>query len=556
LLTKIILLIFNSLVRIVQFVCKPVQQVFRRYFEKLANNYALLLRLTLKNRVFMVIASIVFAVLVISIIPRIGIELVPEVAESEFTMEITHPQGTPISITDKSLQKIASSIADNPLVKHSYSLAGSGSLMMSTASKGGENWGQLSVAVNDSRDLHEIKNIVRLTADEMADVSAKISQSEMFTNESPLQIRLSGYDLILLKKYSDQLARELSSDQQFTDINNSLRDGQPELKISFDNQRLASLNLRASDIANKLVTKIAGSVASKYNLEDRQIDILVRANKNSRDSAQAIAQMTVNSEQQKSLPLSSVATIVESVGPNEINRIDQNRVAIVSASLVYGDLAEAAIKSEKIIKGLYLPSGISAIVTGQNEEMASSFSSLMMALSMAVFLVYLVMASQFESLLNPFIILFSVPLAILGSILGLYLTATNISVIVLIGMIMLSGIVVNNAIVLVDRINQLRQQGYDKIDAILAASESRFRPIIMTTLTTVLGLAPLAFGSGEGSELRTPLAITVMSGLLVATMLTLLLIPVLYSLFDRKVYKVQNQADLTESSDHEVNYDY
>jgi HAE1 family hydrophobic/amphiphilic exporter-1 len=428
--------------------------------------------------------------------------------------------------------------------------------MMSTASKGGENWGQLSVAVNDSRDLDEIKNIVRLTADEMADVSAKISQSEMFTNESPLQIRLSGYDLILLKKYSDQLARELSSDQQFTDINNSLRDGQPELKISFDNQRLASLNLRASDIANKLVTKIAGSVASKYNLEDRQIDILVRANKNSRDSAQAIAQMTVNSEQQKSLPLSSVATIVESVGPNEINRIDQNRVAIVSASLVYGDLAEAAIKSEKIIKGLYLPSGISAIVTGQNEEMASSFSSLMMALSMAVFLVYLVMASQFESLLNPFIILFSVPLAILGSILGLYLTATNISVIVLIGMIMLSGIVVNNAIVLVDRINQLRQQGYDKIDAILAASESRFRPIIMTTLTTVLGLAPLAFGSGEGSELRTPLAITVMSGLLVATMLTLLLIPVLYSLFDRKVYKVQNQADLTESSDHEVNYDY
>jgi HAE1 family hydrophobic/amphiphilic exporter-1 len=166
------------------------------------------------------------------------------------------------------------------------------------------------------------------------------------------------------------------------------------------------------------------------------------------------------------------------------------------------------------------------------------------------------MASQFESLLNPFIILFSVPLAILGSILGLYLTATNISVIVLIGMIMLSGIVVNNAIVLVDRINQLRQQGHDKLDAILAASESRFRPIIMTTLTTVLGLAPLAFGSGEGSELRTPLAITVMSGLLVAIMLTLLLIPVLYSLFDRKVYKVQNQADLTESSGHEVNYDY
>ena len=554
--TKLILIIFNSLAQIAQFIFKPVQQVFRVYFEKLAIYYALLLRITLHNRALMVIASVVFATLVVSIIPHIGIELVPEVAKSEFTMEIILPQGTPISITDKRLQTIASSITDNPLVKHSYSMAGSGSLMMSAASKGGENWGQLSVAVNDSEDLGKIKNIVRLAVDEMADVSAKISQSDLFTNERPLQIRLSGYDLTVLKKYSDQLVRELSNDQQFTDINNSLRGGQPELKISFDNERLASLNLRASDIANKLVTKIAGSVASKYNVEDRQIDILVRANKNSRDSVQAIRQMIVNSEQQKSLPLSSVATIVESVGPNEINRVNQNRVAIVSASLVYGDLVEAATKSKKIIKGLYLPSGISAIVTGQNEEMASSFSSLMMALSMAVFLVYLVMASQFESLLNPFIILFSVPLAILGSILGLYLTETNISVIVFIGVIMLSGIVVNNAIVLVDRINQLRQQGHDQLEAILTASESRFRPIIMTTLTTVLGLVPLAFGSGEGSELRIPLAITVMSGLLVATILTLLLIPVLYSLFDRKVYNVSNQAKPSESSDQEVNYDY
>jgi HAE1 family hydrophobic/amphiphilic exporter-1 len=413
--------------------------------------------------------------------------------------------------------------------------------MMSSASKGGENWGQLLIAVHNPKDLEAVKDMVRESVIQMADVSAEINQTDMFTTERPLQIVLAGFDLEELKLYSDRLLQIMSADEQFIDLNNSLRAGQPELKIEFDNERLASLELRGSDIANQLVTKVAGSVASKYNLQDRQVDILVRADESARNSAQAIRQLTVNSDQDKSLPLSSVADIIESVGPNEINRIDQSRVAIVSSSLVYGDLAQAAEKAQRIIDTLYLPSSIKATVAGQNEEMESSFSSLMMALGLAVFLVYLVMASQFESLLNPFIILFSIPLAVLGSVLGLYLSSTNISVIVLIGVIMLTGIVVNNAIVLVDRINQLRHLGHSKIDAVIAASSSRFRPIIMTSMTTILGLTPLAFSSGEGAELRAPLAITVMSGLLIATLLTLIVIPVLYSVFDRKRYETEEE---------------
>lgn len=537
LITKMFLLFFNGMAKIGQLIFKPIQGRFRLYFEYFAAGYAKVLRTALAHRAMLVIVSVVFAIGVISLLPRIGIELVPEVAESEFTIELTLPQGTPLEITDKRLQQLALRVATSPLVKHSYSLAGSGSLMMSSASKGGENWGQLTVAVTDVADVETVKRLVRSEVSNMADVNGKVKQSEIFTVERPLQIVLSGYDLAELKKYSDQLVRTLSAQPQFTDINTSMRAGQPELKINFDNQRLASLGLRASDIADKLVTKISGSVASKYNIEDRQIDILVRADQNARNSAQAISQMTVNSEQQKVLPLSSVATIIESIGPNEINRVDQNRVAIISASLAYGDLADAANTAAELIDQLYFPSNMTVSIAGQNQEMATAFSSLMMALSLAVFLVYLVMASQFESLLNPFIILFSVPLAILGSVLGLYITQTKISVIVLIGVIMLSGIVVNNAIVLVDRINQLRQQGIAKLEAILSASESRFRPIMMTTLTSILGLAPLALSSGDGAELRAPLAITVMSGLLVATFLTLLLIPVLYSLFDRKVYQ-------------------
>jgi HAE1 family hydrophobic/amphiphilic exporter-1 len=550
-LMKALLLLTNLLTKIASFIFKPAHKAFSFYFEKIALAYSRLLKATLNNRAILIICSVVFAVSVMSLLPKIAVELVPEVAKSEFTIELTLPQGTPIYVTDKRLQQLAATIAKDKRVKHSYSLAGSGSLMMSSASKGGENWGQLLVAVNHSNDIEAVKNVVREKVAKMADVSAEIAQTEMFTTQRPLQIILSGYDLVALKKYSDQLLEKMSMDKQFIDLNNSLRAGQPELKITFDNERLASLSLKASDIADQLVTKIAGSVASKYNLQDRQIDILVRADENSRNSAQAIRQLTVNSQQAKSLPLSAVANIKESIGPNEINRIDQSRVAIISASLAYGDLSVAAEKVEELIKELYLPLTIKSNVAGQNEEMDSSFSSLMMALALAVFLVYLVMASQFESLLNPFIILFSIPLAVLGSVLGLYVTGTNISVIVLIGVIMLTGIVVNNAIVLVDRINQLRQQGVEKIAAITGASRSRFRPIIMTSLTTILGLAPLAFSSGEGSELRAPLAITVMSGLLVATLLTLLLIPVLYSLFDRKTYITESGHIESENIDSE-----
>ena len=545
-LTKALLLITNLFTKVFRFIFKPAHRVFSFYFEKIASAYSRVLKLSLENRAVLVGLSIAFAFAVMSLFPKIAVELVPEVAKSEFTIELTLPQGAPIYVTDKRLKDLAATIAQDERVKHSYSLAGSGSLMMSSASKGGENWGQLLVALKSSNDIEAVKSVVRAKVAQMADVSAEIVQTEMFTTERPLQIILSGYDLVALKKYSDLLMERMSMDNQYIDLNNSLRAGQPELKISFDNERLASLELRASDIAEQLVTKIAGSVASKYNLQDRQVDILVRADESARNSAQAIRQLTVNSQQDKSLPLEAVANITESIGPNEINRIDQSRVAIISASLAYGDLSEAAAKAENLIKELYLPFNLKAKVAGQNEEMESSFSSLMMALALAVFLVYLVMASQFESLLNPFIILFSIPLAVLGSVLGLYVTGTNISVIVLIGIIMLTGIVVNNAIVLVDRINQLRHKGVDKLTAIMEASRSRFRPIIMTTLTTILGLAPLAFSSGEGAELRAPLAITVMSGLLVATMLTLLLIPVLYSLFDRKKYVV-------ESDDSEIN---
>ena len=240
--------------------------------------------------------------------------------------------------------------------------------------------------------------------------------------------------------------------------------------------------------------------------------------------------------------VSAIADVSLGIGPSEINRVSQERVAIISANLNYGALDEAAEEAQSIVNRIPRPQGIEIRVAGQNEEMQQSFTSMQYALALAIFLVYLVMASIFESLLHPFVILFSIPLAIVGAILALYVTGSTISVVVFIGLIMLAGIVVNNAIVLIDLINQLRAKGMARMAAIQEAGRSRLRPIIMTTLTTTFGMLPLALGFGEGAEIRAPMAITVIGGLLVSTLLTLIVVPVVYSLVDRKKFDAAEQG--------------
>ena len=217
-----------------------------------------------------------------------------------------------------------------------------------------------------------------------------------------------------------------------------------------------------------------------------------------------------------------------------MSRTFDERVALITANIAYGDLGAAAAEAAAIISRTPMPNGITAMVSGQSEEMQSSFRSMQFALALAIFLVYLVMASTFESLIHPFVILFTIPLALVGAVLALFITGTTINIVALIGVIMLAGIVVNNAIVLVDLINQLRAQGQECFDAIMEAGSARLRPILMTSLTTALGLLPMAVGFGDGSEVRAPMAITVIGGLLVSTFLTLIVIPVVYSLLDRK----------------------
>ena len=332
----------------------------------------------------------------------------------------------------------------------------------------------------------------------------------------------------------------------FKDIRSSIEGGHPEIQILFDQERASQLGLAVRDIADRVVSNVRGNVATRYRLQEKKIDVLVRSVDTRAASIEEVRNLVVNPGSERPVPLSAVAEVRLATGPAEIRRANQERVAVISAAPVERRPRRCHGHRPGHPRSNYrCPSASWASVSGQSEEMTQSFRSLGLAFALAVFLVYLVMASQFESLLHPFVILFTIPMGLIGSVWGLYITGTTINSVALIGLIMLAGIVVNNAIVLIDAINQARERGLERIEAIKLAGRTRLRPILITSVSTIIGLIPMAIGIGEGAEIRRPMAITVIAGNLVATFLTLIVIPVLYAVLDRKEYVKTAAGDAT-----------
>jgi HAE1 family hydrophobic/amphiphilic exporter-1 len=549
---RLLLLIFHGLARLSAAVMKPITAGFNKSFTLLAAGYSKLLSLAMHNCFSTLFISALFAGSAVFVAPKIGVELLPSLSQGEFYLDVELAPGTPLAVTDTTINQIAKKLQQDTRVKSTYSLTGQGSLMSSSADKGGEHQARLQVMLNSRDDEQQVMDDIRLFTQRLIGATTQMNQPELFTFSKPISIELASYDLEQLSLYAKQLTQLMEKSTVFVDVANSQRQGQPELAIHFNHQKIAQLGLNTADIARLVAVNVGGNIASKYTLLDRKIDILVRSDKKQRDSVADLKELVVNPNDNFPITLDSISDIVETVGPAQINRINQQRVAVISANITSGDQKAALANAEQLIEQLKLPLNVVPSFGGQSEEMQQSFKSMLLALGLAIFLVYLVMASQFESLLQPLLILFSVPLAAVGSVYGLYFMGSTISVIVFIGLIMLAGIVVNNAIVLVDRINQLRSQGLEKHAAIVAAAKSRLRPIIMTTLTTALGLLPMAFGLGEGAELRTPMAITVISGLLCSTLLTLIILPVLYQVFDRKRVIPDAQANTLSSESPET----
>jgi HAE1 family hydrophobic/amphiphilic exporter-1 len=520
-------------------------RLLQRLYVFVAKHYDPVLRWSLNHRAAVVGGAIAIFAATMLLIPRLGTELIPQLSQGEFSVDLRLSPGAPLAETDRAIQAAHDATRDIDDVDLNYSVAGTGNRLDANPVDAGENTGTLSITLKPGAGRAAEAAAMDAMREELSllpGVQYEFSRPSLMTFASPLQIEVSGFDLEELEAVNQILVRKMQASDRYVDIKTTIELGNPEIQIVFDQERAASLGLSVRDIADRVVANVRGELATRYTWRDKKIDVLVRSVDTTRASIAEIRSLIVNPAAERPVTLEAVANISVARGPAEIRRIAQERVAIISANLAYGDLGAAVTDANSIIAATPLPQGISATVSGQNEEMQDSFRSMQFALVLAVFLVYLVMASQFESLIHPFVILFTIPLALVGAVLALFLTGTTVNVVAFIGVIMLAGIVVNNAIVLVDLINQLQAQGMEKTLAIVEAGHARLRPILMTTLTTVLGLLPMAIGFGEGSEVRTPMAITVIGGLLVSTLLTLVVIPVVYSLLDRKKWAVADRA--------------
>jgi len=346
-------------------------------------------------------------------------------------------------------------------------------------------------------------------------------------------LKIKGDDLQRLGELADILVSELREIPGIADINTNIGEGKPEFLIKIRKDALEKFNISPSDIGTFLVNAVRGSKATDFKELEKKYDVLVRLEEQSRENIEALLDEQIP-HQGALIPLRELVTYEIAKGPNEIRREDQQREVVVTANLSGVKISQVGPKIQEKIDDLTLPPNYRVEFSGEQEEMTKSFRSLIFAFALAVLLVYMIMAAQFESLLHPLLILFTLPMGLTGAVWALFITGQTLNVISIIGMVVLAGIVVNDAIVKIDYTNQLRKRGMIVREAILEASRVRLRPILMTTVTTALGLFPMSLGLGKGAELQQPMAISVIGGLLLATFLTLILIPMAYELAGKR----------------------
>jgi hydrophobic/amphiphilic exporter-1 (mainly G- bacteria), HAE1 family len=525
-----------------------------------AGFYSKALRWVLAYPGTMGVLSIACLALTYGIGRQLETELLPEVHQSEITYEVALPVGTPLDQTVEVLGELEKAILaekedlqiDTLLVMYGFDTSNM------KRSDEGEHSAKFRVllkqsdnpAATEERVIAELRRLFQ----RVPDITTRVTRPVLFSSKKPVVVQINGEELSELKQFSDQATELLAASPQLADVEPSLRSGAPEVQISYDRQQIIRHGLDIDTVANQVRDMVKGAEATRLNRRDRRVPIVVRLAESDRQEVADIGQLTVNPGGETAVPLNAIAEMSVGEGPSEIRRIDGKRVALVQANIGGGSLGGAvAAAQETLANGIEWPVYMDFLIAGQNREWERSRGSLFLALGLSLFLVYVIMASQFESVLQPLIIMFTIPLAFVGTVLGLKLLGINLSVVVFLGLIMLAGIVVNNAIVLVDYTNTLRARGMELTEAIVTAGQVRLRPILMTTATTVLGLLPMALGMGDGAEIRTPMAVAVISGLLTSTFLTLLIIPTAYYLLERAHQRFFETPPILEPVKHDGN---
>ena len=497
--------------------------------------YKRMLAWSLQHRKTVVFFTLFLFALSIVMIFRVGAEFLPSMDEGIISVQIQMPKGSVLSETELVVRKVEETIAEIPETAMVFTMVGSGGSMNFLSSGGDQSSITLQLVDKKQRrrSADEVAEWIRTRTQGITGAEIKVdtwSMMSMSSSGKPINIKLKGEDFAQLENLSADLVALVKEVEGTREVESSLDEGRPELQVQIDRERASTLGLNAYSIASYLRTAIEGATATRFKVRGKEYDVIVCLQENEK-GIPGLMELMIPTAIGAQVPLSEVAEVrVE--GPNVINREDQERVVSISAAISGRDLNSITKEINKKIGAYPLPTGYSIKIGGEAEEMVTAFRDLLLALLLAVIFVYMILAAQFESLLQPFIIMLTVPLGFIGVSWALAISQVNLSVIAFIGFIMLAGIVVNNAIVLVDYVNILRGKGYPVLEALMMAGPTRFRPIMMTSLTTILGLLPMAIGWGEGSEQQAPMAIVVIGGLTVSTFLTLILIPVFYLSFE------------------------
>ena len=485
---------------------------------------------TLRHRKRTVAMVLAFFLFTLALTPLAGFDFMPKSDQGSASITIQLPRGAKLEATEEVVHNVLYKLEGIPELDLVYASVGSG--MIAT----GMDSATVTVVLVDKKDrkrsTDEVCEEIKERMKDVPGAETTVASTENAMGSfggSDVSINITGYDTDLLLQAETDVKEILEHTKGIKDVSGSSDETVPEAWVAIDRSKASLYGITTASLASALNTAVSGTVSTQYKVNGDEIDVRIRYDKDDLNYINDVKNLIITSPSGTSIPLSEVAKIDIVDSTVQIFRENQKKYVTVEANTDGVDTNTAKKSMDENLKDYTFPEGCSYSYSGTLEQMEKSFKSLLLVFIVAVLLIYMIMASQFESLIYPGIVMFSMPLAITGGILGLVITGTTITVVAFMGFIMLVGIVVNNAIVLVDYTNQLMAQGKPCDEALIEAGPSRLRPILMTTLTTILGMLPIALGMAEGIETQKSMAITVIFGLTVSTLVTLIFIPVLYS---------------------------
>jgi hydrophobe/amphiphile efflux-1 (HAE1) family protein len=538
------------------------------FWGKVDNLYESILKWSLRHKVIVISISVLVFVASFALVPLVGTEFMPPADDARISASIELNQGVRIDETKKVARQIEQIINEKypeiELISTNMGAGEGGSILtvfQESASHIINFTFRLSLESERERSKFEISDLLREDLDKFPEIASyyvgdsKIGSMMGMGSENNIEVKIFGYDFNETGIVAEELSERMKKIDGLRDVTMDRSQEKAELQISFDRDKMAAYGLNTATVASNIRNRINGLTATKFREEGNEYDVIVKYADEFKTSVQDIENINIKTPRGFNIKLKEVATLGQFYSPPTITRENRVRVVSVSALIQDVDLGTVTSKIRKELTNMDIPSNIDTEIGGSAKDMEESFTDLGLLLILSIVLVYIVMASQFESFREPFIIMLSLPFAFTGVILALYITGITLNVISLIGGIMLVGIVVKNAIVMIDFTNLMRDRGTRLTKAVILAGKSRLRPVLMTTFTTMLGMLPLALSQGEGSDMWRPMGVAIIGGLLFSTMVTLIFVPVIYSIFGAARAKKGRKASLrkNENSNNKLN---